>query len=146
MSTLHTKEVADGIKRRLQQLRPDSPRKWGRMSADQMLWHVNLAMELALGRFSFSARPPLPRVLLRWMILNLPWPRGAQTPPPFRAGEQRYDFEQERVRCAALIDELASRSLEGAWPVHSLMGQMNGTEWSRLQAKHLDHHLRQFGC
>ena len=38
--------------RRLKALRPDAQRRWGKMSVAQMLWHVNEAMEGALGRIT----------------------------------------------------------------------------------------------
>jgi hypothetical protein len=58
----------------------------------------------------------------------------------------RYDLEVERARCLALIDEFAARPLAGEWPYHFTFGRISGAETSRLQAKHLDHHLRQFGA
>ena len=36
-------------------LRPDAARRWGKMSVSQMLWHVNEAMEGALGRMTGGA-------------------------------------------------------------------------------------------
>jgi hypothetical protein len=31
-------------------------------------------------------------------------------------------------------------------PEHPFFGPLTATEWDRLQWKHLDHHLRQFGA
>jgi hypothetical protein len=33
---------------------------------------------------------------------------------------------------------------EGGWG-RAVFGRLSGREWSRLQARHLDHHLKQFG-
>lgn len=111
-----------------------------------MLHHVNTALESALGRVPVKRLDfPLPGILLKWLVLYVPWPKGSPTAPEFVAGE-RYDFESERARCLALIDELTARPLNGEWPHHHTFGRITGPETSRLHAKHLDHHLRQFSA
>jgi hypothetical protein len=115
------------------------------MSADQMLWHVNGGLLMALGQIDVPPRRlPVPRPVVRFIALNLPWPKGVPTMPMFVASGS-YDFESERVRCLGLIDELAAKRLDENWPRHPLLGRLSGREASRIQAKHLDHHLKQFG-
>lgn len=146
MAILHDPEVRASLKRRLESLNPNSPRKWGRMTVDQMLWHVNVSMSECLGEYSPPPmRVPMPRKLLRWLILNVPWPRGARTRPDMVAS-QRYNFETERARCLRLLEGICSRDLSARWPESASTGEMSGKHWSRLQAKHLDHHLKQFGA
>ncbi|HET9425778.1 MAG TPA: hypothetical protein VFO55_10435 [Gemmatimonadaceae bacterium] len=146
MPRIHDPAFRASIERRLASLTPASPRQWGTMSVDQMLRHVNIALESALGRVAVARlRVPLPGFILKWMVLYLPWPRGSPTAPEFIAGD-RYDFEAERARCLALVNEVAGRSLSGEWPYHHTFGRISGAEASALQAKHLDHHLRQFGA
>jgi hypothetical protein len=53
----------------------------------------------------------------------------------------------ERDRCLKLIDAFAAKRIdESGWPIASTLGSMSGHDWSRLEAKHLDHHLKQFSC
>jgi hypothetical protein len=60
-------------------------------------------------------------------------------------GKNRYDFDAEKTNCLALIDRIAAKRLdESGWGKSGLLGQMSGRDWSRLQAKHLNHHLTQF--
>jgi hypothetical protein len=73
----------------------------------------------------------------------MPWPKGAPTLPVFVA-KGNYDFETERTRCLRLIDDFAAKRLDGEWPVHPILGRLSPQDVSRLQAKHLDHHLKQF--
>ena len=61
------------------------------------------------------------------------------------AARQSYDFAAEHDRCLRLVDELTSKPLDDAWPDSPMLGRMNGSEVSRLHAKHLNHHLTQFG-
>lgn len=146
MPELHDPAFRDSVLRRLTSLSQGSTRRWGRMTADQMLRHVNIALESALGRVHVARLSvPLPGILLKWMVLYVPWPKGSPTAPEFVAGD-RYDFETERSRCIALVREFTARPVEGEWPVHHTFGRITGRETSRLQAKHLDHHLRQFSA
>jgi hypothetical protein len=146
MPLLHEPAVRASIQKRVRSLSATSARQWGKMTVDQMLHHVNTAMESALGRVPVKRLDiPLPGVLLKWMVLYVPWPRNSRTAPEFVAGD-RYDLETERARCLALIDEVTARPLDGEWPYHHTFGGITGAENSRLQAKHLDHHLRQFSA
>lgn len=145
MALLHNAGVRNTLKKRVQELRPESQRKWGRMTVDQMLWHVNLPLKESLGEYSTPAnKAPIPRKLLRWLVLNVPWPRGARTRPDMVAAAH-HDFELEKLRCLEMIDRFAGRDMNAAWPNSANFGEMRGKDWSRLHAKHLDHHLRQFG-
>jgi hypothetical protein len=145
MRTLHDVAHRSALVERVRALRPDSTRRWGKMSVDQMLWHVNDAIAAALGEITLEARkPPLPRPLLRFVILNMPWGKSAQTMPEFVA-KRNYDFAAEQARCLRLIDKMAATDIDGEWPTHPMLGRVSGADLSRLQAKHLDHHLTQFG-
>jgi hypothetical protein len=142
---LHDPAVRDAIRARVQKLSPNANRKWGKMSVDQMLWHVNEALRNALGEWApKDMRILLPKPVLRFVVLNLPWVKGAPTAPEFVAGK-RYDFEAERSRCLRLIDEFTSRSIDALnWGHSAAFGDLSGRQWSQLHAKHLDHHLNQF--
>jgi hypothetical protein len=146
MPTLHDPAFRASLVARLNALDPSSPRKWGAMSADQMLWHVNQFLAAALGEGTLPAhKPPLPAPLMRLMVLYMPWPKSAPTNPGAVAGET-HDFEAEKARCRTLIERFAAKPMEGAWPADPSFGQSTGTFASKLQAKHLDHHFRQFGA
>jgi hypothetical protein len=115
------------------------------MSVDQMLWHVNQALALSLGQLtSPPQKTPLPRPIMKFVVLNLPWPKGAPTMPVLEA-KQHYDFEAERARCIELVKSFTNKGLNEAWPNDAIFGKVDGRFKSKLQAKHLDHHLKQFG-
>lgn len=146
MAMVHDAGVAEALKTRVQSLRADTEHKWGRMTVDQMLWHVNLPLAEALGEYSTTRSVKgIPPGLLRWLVLTLPWGKGAPTRPDMVVKE-RHDFDKERARCLAMIDRFAALPMDGAWPPSANFGAMTGKHWSKLQAKHLDHHLRQFGA
>ena len=142
---LHDPEVYASIRQRVESLRVDSQRQWGKMSIDQMLWHVNVSMREAVGDYTPQLKPsPVPKALLRWAVINMPWGRGARTRSDMYV-ESTYDFHTQKVECLSLIDRIVAQPLSAEWPNSASMGKMTGKHWSRLTAKHLDHHLRQFG-
>lgn len=145
MPMLHDDRYRANIQERLRALGPETQRRWGKMSVAQMLKHVNLALEAALGKISVPPeKAPLPRAIMKFIVINVPWPKGAPTIQPFRV-EETCDFEAEQVRCLRLINELAAKELESDWPPSPMLGPMSGRDVTRLHAKHLNHHLTQFG-
>jgi Protein of unknown function (DUF1569) len=143
---LHDHAVRSSIEKRLRTLSKDSTPRWGKMSVDQMLWHVNQATSVHLGKGDVgSDRPPIPQGILKFMVLRMPWGKGAPTNSAFKA-QKPYEFDSELERCFNLIAEFTARPLDAVWPDHPIFGRMSGAEASRLQAKHLDHHLKQFGA
>jgi hypothetical protein len=146
MALLHDAETRQAIRQRVAALTPMTERRWGKMTVDQMLWHVNCSLENALGRYDVKdVRLPLPKSVVKFIVLKLPVRhKSAQTAPEYVA-KGRHDFELERSRCFRLIDELTAKPLDASWRDNAFMGEMTGTDWSTLQAKHLDHHLTQFG-
>jgi hypothetical protein len=142
---LHDPQYKADILRRLKTLRPDSERKWGKMSVAQMLWHLNESMACAVGEIKRSpAKAMLPKSIMKFFVLNMPWMKGAPTVPEWVAKDE-HDFAAERDRCIRLIEVMTARKIDGEWSDDPLLGRLSGDEVSRLHAKHLNHHLTQFG-
>jgi Protein of unknown function (DUF1569) len=144
MPLLHDPAVRDSIRSRVTQLTPSSDRRWGTMSVDQMLWHCNQVLGTALGDVKVGLLPiPFPLPVIKFLLLSMPWMRGAFTAPEYRAVDQ-HEFETEKAKCLALIDRFTQCDIARAdWP-RAAFGEISGRDWSRLQAKHLNHHLKQF--
>ena len=145
MPKLHDAGYRSAIQARIRQLRPDSQRRWGKMSVGQMLWHVNEAMEAALGRVQLPpTKAPLPRPLMKFIVINIPWPKGAPTLPTMGGGEGVRIRRGARTLSPA-YRRLRAKRIDADWPSSPMLGRMSGTDVTRLHAKHLDHHLKQFG-
>ena len=148
MTELHDPNVREAIQSRVRGLQPDARRKWGTMTVDQMLWHLGTALELCLGRLDAggeTAPLPMPKAMLRFVVLNMPWPKGVPTLRSIKATKS-YDFQAEQARCLKLIDEFTAKPIRDRWPEHPVLGTLTGSQYSRLQAKHILHHLEQFGA
>jgi hypothetical protein len=144
MPMLHDQHVRTAIEARLSAIRPDAPRQWGKMSVDQMLWHVNQFLAASLGEGTLATqKSPIPAPIMKFFLIYMPWPKSAPTNKSAIAKGQ-HDFDIERARCKELIAKFVSRPVDGEWPVDPNFGPVSGKFASKLQAKHLDHHFRQF--
>lgn len=143
---LHDPAVRASLEARLNSLRPDSKARWGRMTVSQMLWHVNQAMAGHLGQATLEqGKVPIPKPIMKFLVLNLPWSKNAPTNKALVAREE-HNFHEQLARCRKLIAETAATPLSSPDLQHPTFGRMTARDCSRLTAKHLDHHLKQFGA
>jgi hypothetical protein len=150
MKNLFDAAVANQVKTRLGQLEPQSERRWGKMTAAQMLAHCSVSMQWAVGEV-VPEKGALPVRLMGRLVKPMvfrnedPLRKNSPTATSLRvAGDP--DFGKERQRLSQLIDKFAAGGATGCTKnPHSFFGNMTPEEWSILMYKHLDHHLRQFG-
>ena len=143
---LHDPRVRSSLEARLDALRADAPRQWGSMTVDQMLWHVNQFLAAAIGEGTLATqKSPIPAPLMRFFVIYMPWPKSAPTNKS-AVPNTTHDLEAERAKCRDLIAKFVSRPVDGEWPVDPSFGPVSGRFASKLQAKHLDHHFRQFSA
>lgn len=86
---------------------------------------------------------PMPLPIMRFFVLYMPWPKNAPTHPSALA-RVTHDLEAEKQRCLALLDRFVSKPLDEPWPEDPAWGKAGGRFASKLQARHFDHHLKQF--
>jgi hypothetical protein len=152
MTSISDDQTLQSLVARLRQLRPDSPRHWGTLTAAEMLCHLGDAHESVLGRRVPPGPPPSTkaRPLLKWLILYspVPWPRGVPTRPgvdPKAGGTRPDDFEEARERAIESLTSLATADPATLSACHFKLGPMTAQDWSRWAYLHVSHHLRQFG-
>ena len=149
MKTFAREECKAEILRRLKTIRPDTPARWGRMSAHQMVCHLADGCRMAAGEKTVSpVAGPLPPVVMKWiaLYLPLPWPKGIPTRPEIdqRCGGTRpVDFAADLASAERLLDALTTQSV---WAPHPIFGVMTRADWLRWGYVHTAHHLRQFGA
>ena len=149
MKSLCDSETQKEIRERLGCVKPDSPRQWGRMSAHQMICHLNDSFRVAAGeKYASPATSFWTRTVIKWAALHTPvrWPQGVATRPEVeqgRGGTPPRDWERDREELRALILAFANRTEFG---VHPIFGKMSRRDWMIWGYRHVDHHLRQFGA
>ena len=152
MKTLARERCKREIVRRLRTVRPDSARRWGRMSAHQMICHLSDSCRMATGQKPVSdASGRLQRTLVKWiaLYLPLPWPPGILTRPEIDqqfAGTRPVDFAADVAELEVFLELITTREQGFDWPVHPIFGRMSQRAWLRWAYLHTDHHLRQFGA
>ena len=130
-------------------LREDSPPRWGRMSALQMVEHLSWVFEVSTGRATVAcATPEAKRERAKGFLHDhTPMPREFRNPalvsglPPLRHAGLAEAVAGLRAEVAHFLDP-ARDDLRSAHPV---FGPLGTEEWSRSHFKHVHHHLLQFG-
>ncbi|MHC4091121.1 MAG: DinB family protein [Planctomycetota bacterium] len=148
MKTVTDPAVLTQLVGRLNALRPDTQRRWGTLTAGEMLCHLGDAAASVLNQASSEAGPRRP--LLKWIALSSPlsWPRGLPTPPdvdPRGDGTKPGDFEADRQRAIEGLRTFAAAPASALTSSHGAFGPMTARDWQRWAYRHTDHHLRQFG-
>ncbi len=152
MQTLFDPAALQSARARIAALQGDEVPRWGRMSAGQMVCHLTDVLQIALGEVPIVRIGTFPLTLLtlypfRWLFAyRLPWPRGMPTAPEMQVSKPAgWDGDVKRLLDA--LDRFAARGRDpkATWGIHPLLGPLPGCEWGPLVAKHVDHHLTQFG-
>lgn len=153
MKTLARARDKAEILDRLRALRPESGRRWGRMSAPQMVCHLSDAFRMAMGHKPVShATGRLERTIVKWIALYLPlaWPGGRILTRPEidqeLAGTKPGDFAADVAELEALVGLVTAPAGTFVWAPHPIFGTMSDAQWLRWGYLHMDHHLRQFGA
>ena len=152
MKTLASPRDKNALLERLRTVRPDSPRRWGKMSAHEMVCHLSDGFRMGIGRIGVSpATGRVQRTVVKWMALYapLPWPPGIPTSPEIEQGTGGTcpgDFAADVADLVSLVDAFTSQDSRFGWPRHPIFGPLSGKAWLRWGYLHMDHHLRQFGA
>ena len=145
MPTLLDPTARAVVVQRLRRLSPETERRWGTMSAPQMLCHIADQLRVALGEIPATDRSTLfRRTLLKWLAVNVPlkWPRGRVKTVREMQTSRPAEWADDLAACEGLIERVG---MGGAAAVHPALGPLTPREWGRLCWRHLDHHLTQFG-
>ena len=152
MKSLASERDRAEIFARLERVRPDSARRWGRMSVHQMVCHLADANRMALGqKTATSPCGLLQRTVVKWVALYAPlrWPPGIVTSPELDqlgvVATPPADFAADLAEVAALLRVMLADTRSLTRP-HPVFGPMTEAAWLRWAYLHTDHHLRQFGA
>ncbi len=152
MKTLLNQKNEEEILLRVGKIHLASSRRWGKMSAHQMIRHLNDGFKLYMGRLAVRDPGfPYPSRILKLgsLWVPIPWPRGFRTPPELDQQGMSVapdEFEQDVDELNRLVKEFSRKARDFQWPCHPYLGKMSEVEWMRLGYLHADHHLRQFGA
>ncbi len=134
---------------RIGQLTPQSQAKWGKMNVSQMLSHCQKPFLIVNGSLQAKVNPVF-RFLFGKSAKKemLTKPEFRKSLPTFKEFQivNAVEFEYEKKFLIQCIENFMHKGEAGIVNKdHGLFGPMTTEEWNVLLAKHLDHHLKQFG-
>ena len=146
MKTLFNPDAFAEIENRLENLASNTPQKWGKMDAAQMLHHCQGPLNIMLGINHYGMKPNwLAKVFFKKSLYNdKPWSKNLPTAKALRVKEQK-SFDDEKAALKELMNQLNAQRERETWDPHPGFGHFTKDQWGQMQYKHLDHHLRQFG-
>lgn len=130
---------------RINKLTKDTKPVWGKMSVSQMMAHCIVGLRTAFGEIK-PGRNLLGKLFgnmaKKSALSDKPFKQGLPTDKSFIIKDDR-NFEEEKTKLIDYVKRFENDLLTK--DDHPFFGKMTTDEWDKLMAKHLDHHLRQFG-
>lgn len=149
MKNMFNEADKNEILQRIEKLSPASKPLWGSMNVAQMLAHCTNGIKMPLG--DLKATPaPFPFTLLGKLIkakvlAEGPMRKNSPTAKELKIVDPK-DFDIEKANFIAAIKKLSEGGEQGIKAEkHPFFGKMTAKEWGRINYKHNDHHLSQFG-
>jgi hypothetical protein len=152
MKTLANNADRVEVLARMERVRIDSPRRWGKMSAHQMVCHLADSFRGVMGEKPLSMKPQnFASAAVKWMALysRIPWVHGLPTMPEMDqlvGGTRPAEFAGDVHELRHLFARFTAQPRDFTWARHPMFPRMTDADWMRWAYLHLDHHFRQFGC
>jgi Protein of unknown function (DUF1569) len=149
MQILLEKSAFEEISKRIEQLTPETRGQWGKMDVAQMMAHLSNGLALTLG----DKKPPrslIGRIVGGFVKASAfndsSFPRNSPTDISLRVTDAK-NFLAEKTRVIALLNRFNQAGLAGITThPHPFFGFLTPEEWGKLQYKHFNYHLEQFGA
>ncbi len=135
---------------RINKLTPETQGLWGKMTVDQMLAHCNVSYEMVYE----PEKHKKPGAIAKFILKNFVKPKvvgekaythNGPTAPQFIISDRK-NFNEEKKRLIGFIQktqQLGTSAFDGKESFS--FGKLKAGEWNNMFAKHLNHHLAQFG-
>jgi hypothetical protein len=138
------REIAD----RIGTVSADRPRRWGKMTAHQMICHLTASLRMATGELPVAPKklpiryPPLKQLI----IYVAPFPKSAPTAPELVIAETPNAWQRDVETLQAHFGRFVERGRSAKLVEHPAFGKLSPRAWGVLVYRHMDHHLKQFGA
>jgi hypothetical protein len=129
----------------------DTPAKWGKMNAQQMVEHLGIVFLLSTGKFNIEYKGTQEDAQKYWEDF-------VKSPQPWKTVFPTVNFTEPRPTRHETI-EASLAELWSTWQkyltyceenpeavnAHFFLGNLPVDQWRQVHVKHFEHHLRQFG-
>ncbi|SDJ08148.1 DUF1569 domain-containing protein [Chryseobacterium jejuense] len=135
---------------RINRLVEDTHGLWGKMTVDQMLAHCCITYEMVYEPEKHKKPGSIAKFILKTFVKSKvvgekAYPRDSPTAPQFLVSGRK-NFDEEKRRLVGFIQktqQLGADAFDGKESFS--FGKLKAQEWNNMFAKHLNHHLSQFG-
>ncbi|WP_452222896.1 DUF1569 domain-containing protein [Lacinutrix chionoecetis] len=146
MKSIFNSEAYKEILNRIDKLNENTHPNWGKMSVGQMVYHCQGPLNIMLQKKDYGLKPNwlIKLFVKKSLYSDKPYRKNMPTVSVFKVEESK-DFETEKTVLVSLINELYDNRDKDTWQAHPVFGTFTNEQWAKMQYKHLDHHLTQFG-
>jgi oxepin-CoA hydrolase/3-oxo-5,6-dehydrosuberyl-CoA semialdehyde dehydrogenase len=137
----------------LEKLSENTPAKWGKMNAQQMVEHAASFYDVSSGKLQFNLVTPeehLPKYK-EFLLSDKAFKENTKAPVSVIGEEPlpvKYSSLEEAIKVLrSSVDSFIAYFTKnpGHTTTHPVFGPLNFNEWILLHHKHMTHHARQFG-
>lgn len=150
MENVFDAKDAQNYIKRINNLVEDTHGLWGRMTVDQMLAHCCITYEMVYEPEKHKKPGTIAKFILKTFVKSKvvgdkAYPRDSPTAPQFLITGRR-NFDDEKKRLIGFIQKTQQLGASAFHEKESFsFGKLKSDEWNNMFAKHLNHHLSQFG-
>lgn len=147
---LFNKEESEAMLKRIDALQPNQPALWGKMNVEQMMAHLNITFKYTFGQEPKNKPSALQKFVLKLFLKPIlmsekEYKRDMRTAAALQVTNDK-DFDREKAQLIENIQNMLRKGVdyfEGKDNVS--FGKLSAKEWNTIYAKHINHHLKQFG-
>ena len=148
MKNIFNETDRNEILQRIEKLTPESKPLWGSMNVAQMMAHCANAAKMPTGEIA-TKRVGFPINLLGKLVKSKvlaegPLRKNSPTAAEIKVTDPK-EFDTEKTNFIRAVKKLSAENAVEKNAVHPFFGSMTPEEWGRINYKHADHHLSQFG-
>jgi len=130
---------------RIDALTEESQRQWGKMTPGQMAWHCQFPVKIGVKNKNNGNGNLFVRLFFKKSMYNdKPWRKNLPTSPALKTQEEK-DLGAEKEKLKQLVSDFHECKSRTDWNPHPIFGKLTHEQWGKVQFKHLNHHLTQFG-
>jgi len=145
MQSIFDKNTKEDLLKRIDNLSEDSQRQWGKMTHGQMVWHCQFPLKLGIKNKKEGNGNLFAKLLFKKGMYNdKPWRKNLPTAPALKTKEPK-NLEAEKAILRQLVADFHECKTREEWNPHPIFGSFTHEQWGKMQYKHLNHHLTQFG-
>lgn len=140
------------VQEKLYQLTEDTQAKWGLMTPQHMVEHLEWAFLIALEKIQAPILTPTEKLekYQEWLFNYKPLVENYKNPllKKEKAEDLRYkNLEEAKTALLKAMDEIEVffKADPEATVIHPIYGHLDRYMWELISRKHFDHHFRQFG-